>query len=86
LIKRPRFSEDVLVRALDFCDEHGFRFGQFLSNVLTAHVAGTKGLAEQSPQVTVERTLFYIENGGLEGVICKALAEHQADALERKAS
>lgn len=57
---RNRFSEDVLTRTLDFCDERGMRLGQLIFNVVRERFASPSDAAR------FQAILFYVENGDLE--------------------
>jgi hypothetical protein len=75
--RRPRFSEDALVRALDCCDERGLRFGQFLIAAVTDSLLETScitnGMADTDHVAVIERTVFYVENGALEEAMRKLI-------------
>ena len=85
-VRRPRFSEDALVRALDYCDEAGMRFGQFViavvaelameGDVISHKMAGSEHLA------AVERVAFYIENGALEESMRKFVEKRRREAQD----
>ena len=89
--RRPRLDEDVLVRALDYCDESGMRFGQLLVNVMQEHLIENHVMApavtEFQKALVIERTYFFIENAALEEAIRKYVGKHRArhDALNRLA-
>ena len=87
--RRPRFSEDALVRALDYCDEAGLRFGQFAIAAVTDYLLEAclidNGMASDERKAIVERTMFYMENGALEDAMRKLIEKRQRKALERVA-
>lgn len=63
-MNRKRMSEDVLVRALDFCDERGFRFGQFIFNVVRDAITLANFTGPTDHQCAC--ALFNVENEELE--------------------
>jgi hypothetical protein len=87
--RRPRFSEDALVRGLDYCDESGLRFGQFLiaavSDSLTEAGCITNGMHHTERVAVIERTAFYIENGALEEAMRKLIAKRRQEVQARVA-
>jgi hypothetical protein len=87
--RRPRFSEDVLIRALDHCDEAGLRLGQFVIAAVTEGLvetgAITKNMANGDRLSIIERTVFYIENGALEQAMRTLIAKRQQEVRDRVA-
>jgi hypothetical protein len=79
-------EEKALVRALDYCDEAGMRFGQFViavvaelameGDVISHKMAGSEHLA------AVERAAFYIENGALEESMRKFVEKRRREAQD----
>jgi len=88
-VRRPRFSEDALVRALDHCDEAGLRLGQFVIAAVTEGLvetgAITKNMANGDRLSIIERTVFYIENGALEQAMRTLIAKRQQEVRDRVA-
>lgn len=88
-VRRPRFSEDALVRALDHCDEAGLRLGQFVIAAVTESLvetgAITNKMANSDRLAVVERTVFYIENGALEEAMRALIAKQQREVRDRVA-
>lgn len=88
-VRRPRFSEDVLVRALDHCDEAGLRLGQFVIAAVTEGLvetgAITRNMANSDRLSIIERTVFYIENGALELAMRTLIAKRQQEVRDRVA-
>jgi hypothetical protein len=85
-VRRPRFSEDALVRALDHCDEAGLRLGQFVISAVTEGLvetgAITNNMANSDRLSIVERTVFYIENGALEQAMRTLIAKRQQEVRD----
>jgi len=88
-VRRPRFSEDALVRALDHCDEAGLRLGQFVIAAVTEGLvetgAITRNMANSDRLSIIERTVFYIENGALELAMRTLIAKRQQEVRDRVA-
>lgn len=88
-VRRPRFSEDALVRALDHCDEAGLRLGQFVIAAVTESLAETGAIANKMANserlAIIERTVFYIENGALEEAMCALIAKRRREVQDRVA-
>ena len=88
-VRRPRFSEDALVRALDHCDEAGLRLGQFVIAAVTESLvetgAITNKMANSDCLAVVERTVFYIENGALEQAMRTLITKRQQEVRDRVA-
>ena len=71
-MSQPRMDEDALVRAVDFCEERGYRFGQFVVDAISEmrqDVGASKGEDTIEKKLAVVRTLFYIENERLEQLV-----------------
>jgi len=88
-VRRPRFSEDVLIRALDHCDEAGLRLGQFVIAAVTEGLVETgsitNNMANSDRISIIERTVFYIENGALERAMRTLIAKRQQEVRDRVA-
>lgn len=61
---RKRLSKDVLTLALDFCDERGFRFGQFMFNVVRDAITHSNFTGPTDRQCAC--AMFNAENDQLE--------------------
>lgn len=71
-MSRKRFSEDALVRLLDFCDERGLRLGQAVVNILQQSfpICGANGDVVIRYEANIAMSmLFNMENENLEKTI-----------------
>lgn len=68
--KRKRISGAVLVQALNCCDGLGYRFGQFVLNVIREHLVQARifypGITESQKSLLIDANLFNVENPELE--------------------
>jgi hypothetical protein len=74
--RRPRFSEDALVRGLDYAA---------VSDSLTEAGCITNGMHHTERVAVIERTAFYIENGALEEAMRKLIEKRRQEVQARVA-